>query len=260
MIAFSGGVDSSFLLLAAAYSLKFLEEGKEYGRLVALTTRSPSVSRRELDEAVAFAKSLEVNHVVLESKELEKEAYVRNDGLRCYHCKSELFSLSLDEARKRSCKYIAYGYNASDRRDSRAGQRAALENDIRSPLDDAGLEKEEIRHVLREMGLALAEKPASPCLASRVMTGVRVTSEKLNDIEKMEEILRKAFIKVFRVRLHEEQTENSKPVSYFRIEVSAEEMVAVLNIRDELIQEAKNLGYRWATLDLAGYRMGGGNL
>jgi len=258
IIAFSGGVDSSFLLLMASQILNEMKERSEVGKLLALTTVSPSIPTWEIEEAKNFARSLHVEHVFIESEEVEQEAYKKNDGTRCYHCKSELFKIAATEIKKRDFRHIAYGYNASDRLDVRLGHKASLEFNILSPLNDANLQKFEIRNYLKSKGLSLADKPASPCLASRVMTGVRVTTEKLRDIEKMESILREASIKNYRVRLHEEKTE-TKSAGYFRIEVDPSEILAVVHIKDDLLREARVRGYRWVTLDLGGYKMGGAN-
>jgi len=261
IVAFSGGVDSSFLLWKAERTLCEMRDRGELGKLLALTTVSASIPPWEVEEAAVFAKSLQVEHAVIESHEVEQEAYAQNDGTRCYYCKSELFRISEEELKRRGYRHIAYGYNASDRSDLRHGHKAALENNIHAPLNDVGLEKNEIRQCLSEIGLKLADKPASPCLASRVMTGVRVTPAKLFDIQKMEEILRAAIIKTYRVRLHEEKNSDSKDtVSYFRIEVAPDEIPAVFQVREKLLIEARRRGYRWVTLDLAGYQMGGANL
>jgi uncharacterized protein len=140
---------------------------------------------------------------------------------------------------------------------------AAEENNIHSPLDKAGLEKDEIRFALRKAGFSIAEKPASPCLASRLMTGVRVTEEKLHHIQKMEHILREAGLNIYRVRVHEERAEMNGAYynnRYFRIEVAPNELMAVISLRDILVQTARKLGYRWVNLDLSGYHTGGGTL
>jgi uncharacterized protein len=188
IIAFSGGVDSSFLLWIAKDALEELKKENRYGKLLALTAVSPSIPIWEIEEASGFTKSLGVEHVLIQSQEVGQEAYAQNDGTRCYYCKTELFNISLEELDRRDFRHIAYGYNASDRQDIRHGHRAALEKNIHSPLNDVGLEKSEIRKYLAEIGSKLAEKPASPCLASRIMTGVRVTPEKLKDVQKMEEL------------------------------------------------------------------------
>lgn len=248
VVAFSGGVDSAFLLWASERVRR--ESG---GRVVALTALSASMAQTERDDALRFASELGVEHVWGESLEVENPAYIVNDGTRCYYCKSELFRIAHDVAQKNGCQYLVYGYNASDRGDVRPGHKAALENDVLSPLADAELTKDDIRTVMRWAGLALFDKPASPCLSSRLMTGVHVTPAKLKDIEDFETILRTGGLRVFRVRLHEDGD-----TKFLRLEADSSEMSRALELRESLVREAKSRGYRWVTLDLAGYRMGGG--
>ncbi|HUP07367.1 MAG TPA: ATP-dependent sacrificial sulfur transferase LarE [Caldimonas sp.] len=248
IIAFSGGVDSAFLLWAAAQQRR-----RSGGRLLALTALSASMAQRERDDAAHFASALGVEHRVEESRELADPRYAANDGSRCYFCKSELFRICNAAAGRHGYGWLAYGYNESDKGDQRPGHRAALENNVLSPLADARLAKEEIRTLMRAHGLELAEKPSSPCLASRLMTGVMVTKGKLADVEALENILRSGGLRIFRTRLHE-----AGPARFVRIETTPEDMPLALQLRDLLQQEAQARGYRWAMLDLAGYRTGGG--
>ena len=249
VVAFSGGVDSAFLLWAAGRA-----GGRTGGNVVALTTVSESMPSRDLDDGVRFAEDLGVEHLVEQSAELQDPAYVRNDADRCYHCKAELFRIAERLSSERRMRWIAYGYSASDRHDVRPGHKAALENAVLSPLADAGLDKEDIRALMRRHGLHLAEKPASPCLSSRIMTGLSISSEQLEDVERMETMLRAGGVKVCRVRVCD-----ARPGCFLRIEVGPDEMAKVLPLRDQLVGEAQRRGYRWVTLDLAGYRTGGGN-
>lgn len=248
IVAFSGGVDSAFLLWAAERVRR-----ANGGRLLALTAVSASMAQVEREDARRFAEGLGTPHAWEDSFEVSNPAYSANDGTRCYHCKSELFRIAHDVASRRGYGFLAYGYNASDRGDVRPGHKAALENGILSPLADAELTKEDIRTLMRAHGLELSEKPASPCLASRLMTGVAVTPEKLGDVERFEAILRDGGLKVFRVRLHEQAD-----AKFLRLEVMPEEIERAVRLRDLLVREGKARGYRWVTLDLAGYRMGGG--
>lgn len=253
IIAFSGGVDSAFLLWAAER-----ERRTTGGRLMALTAVSASMAGVEREDAHAFSLSLGVEHVWEESHELENPAYVVNDSSRCYHCKSELFRIAKATASRRLAegsgfRWLAYGYNATDCRDVRPGHAAALENDVLAPLAAAGLGKDDIRALMRAHGLPLSEKPASPCLSSRLMTGVRVTPAKLTDIEAIESLMRLAGVRVARVRLHEIGERR-----LLRIEVAPDEMERALALRDDIVSEGHRRGYQWVTLDLAGYRMGGG--
>ena len=248
IVAYSGGVDSAFLLWAAEQ-----ERRASGGRLLAITAVSASLARAEREDAARFAAFVGAEHRWEETAEFANPAYLRNDLDRCYHCKTELFRLSHDLAARLGYGAIAYGYNASDRGDFRPGHRAAKENEIVAPLDEAGLTKDEIRQLMRAAGLPLADKPASPCLSSRLMTGVAVTPAKLRDVEDLEEMLRGAGLRVFRVRLHEHGG-----ARWLRVEAEPSEMPAVLAVRDALQEAARARGYAWVTLDLAGYRTGGG--
>lgn len=249
IVAFSGGVDSAFLLWAAE-----TERRATGGKLAAFTTISESLAETEERDARAFAKSLGVEHILQKSNELSNPDYIANDGSRCYHCKTTLFNLCTQVSKQSGLKWIAYGYNASDRSDFRPGHKAALEHNVLSPLDDVGLTKDEIRALMRVNGLEMAEKPASPCLSSRLMTGVLVTPQKLKDVEEMETILRKGGLKIFRVRLHDDGKRK-----FLRLEVSQEEMQLAFEMRELLVREGQARGYQWVTLDLAGYRTGGAN-
>ncbi|MFO8174103.1 MAG: ATP-dependent sacrificial sulfur transferase LarE [Longimicrobiales bacterium] len=250
LVAFSGGMDSAFLLWAAREA-----GGRDgTGRTVALTTTSPSTPARDKEDAEAFTRDLGIPHVWRESRELTLPAYVRNDRERCYHCKAELFRIAGELAREEGLKWLLYGYNASDRGDIRPGHRAAGEAGALSPLADVGLTKAEIRFLMEEAGLSLAAKPASPCLSSRIMTGIQVTPERLEDVEAMEGILREAGISQLRVRVCREEG----GALFLRVEVAPEELEKVLECRRELHVTGRARGYRWVTLDLGGYRTGGG--
>jgi len=248
VVAFSGGVDSAFLLWAAERAQR--EKG---GKLVALTTESASLPAADHTDALEFVRGLGTEHLLRASDELRDEAYTRNDDDRCYHCKAGLFRIAESIAGERGLRWIAYGYSASDIGDVRPGHRAALEHGVRAPLADAGLTKDEIRVLMRRHDLRLSEKPASPCLSSRIMTGLEITPERLDDVEALEAILHAGGIRVCRVRICREEASG-----FLRVEVAPEEMSRLLELRDELLREARARGYRWVTLDLEGYRMGGG--
>lgn len=249
IVAFSGGVDSAFLLWAAEQ-----ERRSGGGKLLAVTADSASMAQIERDDAKCFAESIGVAHVLEKSAELSNPNYIVNDARRCYHCKTELFQLSAKLATQLGYKWIAYGYNASDRSDFRPGHNAALENEILSPLNDADLTKDEIRALMRANNLNLADKPASPCLSSRLMRGVLVTPQRLRDVEEMEAILRRGGLKIFRVRLHDDGGK-----SFLRLEVAPDEIARAVELREELVAHARTKGYQWVTLDLAGYQTGGAN-
>ena len=250
IVAFSGGVDSAFLTWAAEQ-----ERRVSGGDLLALTTLSESFSNAERQDAERFIGEHGIKHVWHESKELLNPAYAINDSSRCFHCKTELFNICHEAAAARGFRWIAYGYNASDRGDIRPGHKAAIENAILSPLADAELTKDDIRLLMRQNGLELADKPASPCLSSRLMTGVFITPRKLKDVEDFEAILRDGGLRVFRVRLHEE-----REIRFLRLEVALNEMNLATQLREKLVTEATSRGYKWVVLDLAGYRTGGGNV
>ena len=249
LVAFSGGVDSA-LLVWVAHDLA----SRKGGRVVALTTTSASTPEGDRADAEAFTGSLGVPHLWRESGEVGNPEYSRNDRDRCYHCKVELFRIGEAVAKEEGLKWLLYGYNASDRGDDRPGHRAATEAGALSPLAQAGLTKSEIRLLMRDAGLSLAGKPASPCLSSRIMTGIPVTPERLRDVEAMEEILRRAGIETLRVRVCEAQ--GGDP--FLRVEVGPGDMERVMACREELNEAGTDRGYRWVTLDLGGYRTGGG--
>ena len=248
VVAFSGGVDSAFLLWAA---VRAREPGS---RLTALTTVSASTPAPDLEDARAFAASLGVEHLCVESGEIDQEEYRRNDAERCYHCKTDLFDIAARVAAERGLKWILYGYNASDSHDVRPGHRAAAEAGVQAPLADAGLQKAEIRALMRQHGLALADKPSSPCLSSRIQTGVRVDRRRLGDVAALEAILRGAGVRVCRARI----CDAGEGALFVRVEAAPEDMERVLACRADLQREGRARGYRWVTLDLGGYRTGGG--
>lgn len=250
VVAFSGGVDSTFLLWAAEEERK-----KTGGRLLGVTTSSDSLASSERADVEKFVAESGVAHVWRVSGEVDDPRYAVNDAARCFYCKSELFRICGEVVAENGFASIAYGYNASDRGDVRPGHQAALENNVVSPLDDAGLTKDEIRELMRENGLYIADKPASPCLSSRVMTGVQITPKRLKDIDAIETVIREKGIRVFRVRMHE--TGGKK---LLRIEVAEDEMERAFEVRSEITDAANALGYAWVTLDLNGYATGGGNI
>lgn len=249
LVAFSGGMDSAFLLWVA--NTVRCENG---GRVVALTTTSPSTPALDKADAMAFTRNMDLPHLWRESQEVSDPDYVRNDENRCYHCKTELFRIAGDVSKEEGLRWLLYGYNASDHEDDRPGHRAAVEAGVLAPLSDVGLTKAEIRHLMVEAGLPLAQKPASPCLSSRIMTGIPVTPERLRDVEALESILRDGGVETLRVRI----CETDDGSSFLRIEVPPGEMAQVLNCRRKLQEESEARGYRWLTLDLGGYRTGGG--
>lgn len=250
LVAFSGGVDSGFLVWAAE------DARREFGgKVVALTTNSESMPSHDREDVKQFMDRVGVRHVWRESAEVDNPEYLKNDSLRCYHCKTELFTIAKQVAAENGCKRIAYGYSASDKSDVRPGHRAALENDILYPLAAHDFTKTEIRELMRVNGFELYDKPSSPCLSSRIMRGVQITKRELRNIDKLEDLLREGGMQVFRLRVHEMDGRH-----FLRLETDPEEMMLALHLKDRLTSEAKKLGYLWVTLDLEGYRTGGGTV
>ena len=250
IIAFSGGVDSSFLLWATQQVKK-----TNGGKLLALTTNSASMPQRDLDDTKSFVKLLEIEHQFENSNEVSNPEYFKNDTDRCYHCKTELFRITLDIAKHDGYKHILYGYNFSDIGDTRPGHKAALENNIISPLAEAKLTKEDIRYIMQANSLPFFDKPSSPCLSSRIMHGIEVTEKRLQDIQEMENILYDGGLKIYRVRISKNDVE-----TFLRIEVPHDEMKKIIELKDKLWEEGTKRGYKWVTLDLQGYRTGGGTV
>lgn len=244
-IAFSGGVDSTFLLLAARNTL-----GPD--KMVALTATSPTYPAREFNESVQLARQLGVRQIVIESNELEIPGFADNPVRRCYHCKKELFQICLNEAGKLGLRQVLDGANLDDLADYRPGREAARELQVRSPLLEAGLTKAEIRTLSREAGLSTADKQPFACLASRFPYGTRITAERLEQIDRCESFLRDRGLNTFRVRYHGDVA---------RIEVSLDELSKIIDdgLRKELVAEFKSAGFVYVALDLEGYRTGSMN-
>jgi uncharacterized protein len=241
MVAYSGGVDSSCLLRVARDVLG--------DRAVGVLADSPSLPRREKSEALTLARRMGAKLQVVETREMENESYRRNASSRCYFCKSELFSRMLETARRLGVREIAYGAIVDDAGDHRPGARAAGRFRVRSPLQEAGLSKREVREIARGLGLPNWDKPAAACLASRIPYFDRVNREKLSMIERAEEVLRRLGFVHSRVRHHG---------SIARIEVPAGDLarLAEPGTRDEIVNRLKEIGFTYITLDLEGYRTG----
>ena len=241
-VAFSGGIDSTVVAQAA-----FLALGEN---AVAVTADSPSVPRAEIDEARRLAEQIGVRHVVVPTDEFADPAYVRNDGARCYYCKTELYSRIETLLPGLGVDVICSGANLDDRGDYRPGLKAAAEHGVRHPLQEAGFTKADVRALARAWGLPTWDKPASPCLSSRLAPGVEVTPERTARVEAAEEYLHGLGLRECRVRLHEGELA--------RVEVPASELVrfAAPEVRDGLVRRLKELGFRFVTLDLEGFRSG----
>jgi pyridinium-3,5-biscarboxylic acid mononucleotide sulfurtransferase len=244
LVAYSGGVDSAYLAWAAYQALG--------DKMLAIIADSPSLARTHLADAIAFAKEQEIPLEVIATSELDRPEYVRNDSQRCFFCKDELFTLMEGLRRDRGFDAIVYGVNLDDQGDFRPGQKAAVNHRVVAPLLDAGLSKDDVRSLAREAGLRIWDKPASACLSSRIEYGRPVTGEALAMVEKGEDALRALGFRQFRVRHHGD---------IVRIEIAREEFTRALNpaMAAEFTRIFKELGFKFVTLDLEGFRSGSMN-
>src|SRR5947209_3933459 len=244
LIAYSGGVDSAYLGWAAHQAL-----GEN---MLAVIADSPSLARTHLTDALAFANEQGIPVEVIATAELERPDYVRNDGQRCFQCKDELFAVMEQIRSARGFDTIAYGVNVDDQGDFRPGQEAARQHHVAAPLLKAGLRKDDIRALAREAGLRVWEKPASACLSSRIEYGRPVTREALAVVEQGEDAIRALGFRQFRVRHHGE---------IVRIEIASAEMERALNpaMAAQFTTIFKQLGFKFVTLDLEGFRSGSMN-
>ena len=243
-VAFSGGVDSTFLLKAAHDAL-----GEN---VTAITVRSCLFPKREMDEAAEFAKKLGVKHIIIDIDELSIPGFKENPPDRCYICKRELFKKMKTEARKFGAKAVLEGSNTDDMNDYRPGMTAIKELDIKSPLRDSGLSKAEIRALSREMGLPTWQKPSFACLASRFVYGEEITKEKLSKIERAEALLLDMGFTQVRVRLHGD-------IARIELEPSQFPLLLSEDTPERINREIKTLGFKYVTLDLGGYKTGSMN-
>jgi uncharacterized protein len=241
LVAFSGGVDSAYLAIAAASAIG--------DRALAVTADSPSYPDTHRQLALSIAKDFGLAHEMIKTAELERPEYRANPANRCYYCKDELYSHLEAIAKARGIAVVVDGNNADDRGDYRPGRQAAREHGVRSPLDEADLTKEEIRVLAREAGLHSWNEPASACLSSRIPYGHEVSNEVLRQIEQAENVVRELGFRVFRVRHHD---------AVARLEIARAEMARALDpdVNVRLIAGLKALGYQYVSLDLQGYRLG----
>jgi uncharacterized protein len=244
LVAYSGGVDSGYLAWAAHQEL-----GSD---MLAVLADSPSLARSQMRDAVAFAEESGIALAVIQTDEMDRLEYRRNDGARCFHCKDELFTV-MEEYRQRSgFDSIAYGVNVDDQGDYRPGQKAAQQHHVAAPLLEAGLTKDDIRQLARQAGLRIWDKPASACLSSRIEYGRPVTREALSAVEQGEEALRALGFRQFRVRHHGQIA---------RIEIARDELPRAMTMpmAQTLVQTFRALGFLYVTLDLEGFRSGSMN-
>jgi uncharacterized protein len=241
IVAFSGGADSAYL----AYIAKIVLAEQS----LAVTAESASYPDNHRALARRVAHEFGLAHEVIHTSELQRPEYRANPANRCYYCKDELYQHLTALARERGFAAVVDGNNADDRGDYRPGRQAAREHGVRSPLDEVGLSKEEIRLLSREAGLPTWDVPASACLSSRIPYGDEVTEEKLRVIERAEAVLRDVGFRIFRVRHHD---------TVARLEIARDEMARALDpdVRDRLVSDLKELGYRHVAIDLQGYRLG----
>jgi uncharacterized protein len=244
MVAYSGGVDSAYLAATAHRVLG--------SRMLAVIADSPSLARRDFDAAREFARAQNIPLHILATEELSRPEYQRNDANRCFHCKDELFQAMEALGPKLGFARIAYGMNADDTRDYRPGQRAAEQHAVLAPLAEAGLTKDEIRALSRAAGFALWDRPAAPCLSSRVEYGRAVTREVLEQVERAEESLRQLGFRELRVRHH-------GPLA--RVELARTELPRTLTLEmlDAITAALKLAGFQYVTLDCQGFRSGAMN-
>lgn len=245
VVAFSGGVDSTFLLRVATDVL-----GAE--KVLALTATSPTYPSFEFEQSRKLAREIGVKQLVIESNELEIPGFSENNPRRCYHCKRELFNLCLQEAEKIGYRAVLDGSNRDDLNDYRPGRDAVKELRIHSPLLEAGLGKDEIRQLSKQLGLPTWDKQPFACLSSRFPYGTRITVDRLKQIDRCESWLRLRGFSNYRVRYHEQIA---------RIEVAPSDIPRFLDdeLRQQLVTEFKDAGFTYVTLDLQGYRTGSMN-
>jgi uncharacterized protein len=244
LVAYSGGTDSAFLAYAAHRALG--------PNMLAVIADSASLPRKELAAALAFAEQQGIPIQILQTSELANPDYQRNDSRRCFHCKDELFAQMERQREQLGFAHIAYGMNLDDRGEFRPGQQAAAMHHANAPLVTAQLTKAEIRTLARDAGLALADKPASACLSSRIEYGRPVTAENLSQVERAEEALHELGFLQVRVRHHGELA---------RIEIARPDLARALNLDmlDRITAAVRPAGFKYITLDTQGYRSGSMN-
>ena len=244
LVAFSGGIDSTLVLKLAHDTLG--------SRAIAVTAVSPTFPEVELDTVRQLSQEIGARLIITETNQLQMPHFVRNDGMRCYHCKTDLYHLLGDIQKDLDIPSVVDGTNRDDLSDERPGIKAAREFSVRSPLVEASMGKADIRTLAKALGLSNWDKPAAACLSSRIPRGIMITHEKLRRVEKAEAFLLDEGFRQVRVRDHE---------GLARIELDSEDLSAFLDPdrRQRVTQALKNAGFRRVTLDLEGYRQGGGN-
>lgn len=244
LVCYSGGIDSAFVLAVAHEQL-----GEQ---ALGVTAVSPSLPASELEDAVRIAQQLGARHRLIESHEIDRPDYVKNAPDRCFHCKSELYTLTAEKCREFGMGIVVNGTNLDDLGDYRPGLQAADDNGVRSPLVEAGFNKADVRAAARLIGMDVWDKPAAACLSSRIPYGTSVTRERLTQIGNFEADLRVLGFRQTRVRWHDQIA---------RIEVDVDEISKLLSpgVRQAVVDAGKRHGFKYITLDLAGYRTGSHN-
>jgi len=244
MVAYSGGVDSAFLAATAHRVLG--------NQMLAVLADSASLARRDMKQASEFAHNLGMPLRVIHTEELDRPEYQRNDANRCFHCKTELFEGMKSLRAQLGFQNLAYGMNTDDTKDFRPGQRAAQQHEVLAPLADVGMTKAEVRALAKAAGYTLWDRPAAPCLSSRIEYGRTVTREVLAQIERAEESMRELGFREFRVRHHGELA---------RVEIARTEMPRALSMEmlDAITAEVRKAGFQYVTLDSSGFRSGSMN-
>lgn len=244
IIAFSGGVDSTFLLKVCVDVM-----GE---KALAITARSETFPKRELEEAKTLAELIGAHHLIIDTEEFAAPGFSNNPPHRCFLCKSELYSKLTQIAKNRSIPWVFDGSNGDDVGDFRPGRKAAHQLGVRSPLEEAGLGKEEVRSLSRMLELPTWDKPAYACLSSRFPYHTRITELALRQVENAEDFLWNLGMREFRVRHHD---------TIARLELGPKELslFSDLSLRNEIVKHLKSLGYKYVTLDLEGYRTGSMN-
>lgn len=243
VVAFSGGVDSTFLLKVAREIL-----GKD--NVLAVIGESPTFPDDEVKHAIQLAQDFDVNYQLIKTNEFKDENFVCNSKDRCYYCKTELFSQLKKIATQKDIEHVLDGSNFDDKADYRPGNRAKSELGVRSPLMELSFTKADIRKYSQEMGLPTWDKPSYACLSSRIPYGTRITEENLHQVGEGEKYLKSLGFKQLRVRHHDH---------IVRIEVEPQAIAELLQLRDEVSKKFESLGYAYITLDLKGYRTGSMN-
>ncbi|MDP7587716.1 MAG: ATP-dependent sacrificial sulfur transferase LarE [SAR202 cluster bacterium] len=239
VVAFSGGVDSTLVAVAAHRVLG--------PKAQAVTAVSPALAKRELEETVSLAERMGFAHRVIHTNEMDREGYVANSPQRCYFCKTELYTQLTELADAEAIQWVVNGANTDDQGDYRPGMVAASEHRVRSPMVEAGLTKADVRAIAKSLDIPIWDKPAQPCLSSRIPYGTPVTAENLAKIEQAEEFLRGLGLKEIRARHHDKLC---------RIEVGEDEIDFAFGHRKEIVAAVKKIGYLWVSMDMLGLRSG----